>query len=244
MRVTTIATVVALLLGATSTQAAFNSLNCLAQKRNAAGNFQKCRASEEAKLLLSKPADVAKCSTKFQDKIAKLSEKASKATIECRYADNGDGTVTDYDTGLQWEKKVSPGGGATDPHDVDNQYNWNTTFPGTTPNGTVFTVFLDGLNTCSSAPGFFGSVGFAGHCDWRLPTVDELVTIRLAPFPCGMTHHCIDPTFGPTASDLYWASTTRANDARDAWVVDFDLGGASNDGKSDFSFGRAVRGGL
>jgi hypothetical protein len=39
-----------------------------------------------------------------------------------RFEDNGDGTVTDHQTGLQWEQKVSPGGGLADPHDVDNVY--------------------------------------------------------------------------------------------------------------------------
>ena len=43
------------------------------------------------------------------------------------FVDNGDGTVTDQQTGLQWEKKttaVGSGANAADLHDVDNRYTW------------------------------------------------------------------------------------------------------------------------
>src|SRR5262249_19397201 len=42
------------------------------------------------------------------------------------FADNGDGTVTDNRTGLQWEKKDGDDGtvNEADLHDVDNGYAW------------------------------------------------------------------------------------------------------------------------
>jgi len=39
--------------------------------------------------------------------------------------------------------------------------------------------------TWSAARNPAAGVCFAGHCDWRLPTIVELQTILLAPNPCG-----------------------------------------------------------
>jgi hypothetical protein len=77
--------------------------------------------------------------------------------IPSRFVDNGDGTITDTQTGLMWEKKSYDGS----IHDVTNYYTWSSTVGGTAMDGTVFTVFLAGLNTPPC---------FAGYCDWRLPT--------------------------------------------------------------------------
>jgi hypothetical protein len=49
---------------------------------------------------------------------------------------NGDGTATDYDTGLQWEQKTDDGS----VHDKDNTYSWSPTLG--PPDGTAFTAFL------------------------------------------------------------------------------------------------------
>jgi hypothetical protein len=214
---------------------------------------------------------ITKCAAKFATAWQKLEDKAVKAGTVCpsvgdatgvdgritattdtiaaraggiRFEDNGDGTVTDHQTGLQWEKKVSPGGGATDPHDVDNSYTWNTVFSGTTPNGTAFTDFLGKLNFHTAGGSGFQFACFAFHCDWRLPTLEELLTIRLET-PCGMGA-CIDPIFGPTAadvSDVYWTATTVNGGPEAAWIVDF-TGGSGLDNKGASDKVRAVRGGL
>ena len=70
------------------------------------------------------------------------------------YTDNGDGTITDNNTGLQWEKKsdeenVNDNDNTTFPHDKDNLYTWDN----------AFAVHVAGLNTAN----------FAGHNDWRVP---------------------------------------------------------------------------
>lgn len=166
--------------------------------------------------------------------------------------DNGDGTVTDTQTGLKWEKKttvVGSGVNLADPHDVDNQYTWCLDVDGdfacdgagNPPDGSVFTQFLAALNTPPC---------FAGHCDWRLPKVNrdggtaELETILLAPAPCS-TLPCIDPIFGPTpaASGYYWSATTYAMFPGLAWYVLFDNGSMNGDFKADDIYVRAVRGG-
>src|SRR5437867_1500406 len=68
------------------------------------------------------------------------------------YVDNGDGTVTDVNTGLMWEKLSHDG----TVHDDHNQYTWATAL------GHVATL---------------NRTRFAGHDDWRLPNVRELLSI-------------------------------------------------------------------
>ena len=224
--------VATLLLAASAADAALTTGKCLVLKRQAWGNLRKCQATEEGKKLKGKPADLAKCQTKFQEKLAKIDEKATKAAIACRHGDNGDRTVTDYDTGLQWEKKTAstlagicvPLG---DLHCVDDKYDWDEAH-----------AFVD-----ASVDGATLTTCYFGHCGWRLPTVVELKTILLA--PC-VTSPCIDPIFGPTAAARYWSSTTYAAGARDfAFFVDFAPNGIQGaDVKSASNYVRAVRGGL
>jgi len=162
-----------------------------------------------------------------------------------RFKDNLDGTVTDHETGLQWEQKtttVGSGVNLADPHDADNYYTWNTIFGGTTPNGTAFTDFLPKLNGGSNDGVTFTGC-FAGHCDWRLPTIVELQTILLDPYPCG-TSPCIDPVFGPTVDGVYWSATTFAPGPGNAWNVYFGSGLVDSLYKIDGNFVRAVRAGL
>lgn len=237
----------AVLLATSMADAAFTSGRCLAQKRKAWGNLRKCEATEQAKALQGNTSDLAKCQTKFQDKLAKISEKASDATIQCRYLDNGDATVTDYDTGLQWEKKNGLGGGANlaNAQDVDNTYILSSLGGGCPftgcPDGTAFKDFLGRLNNCTTG-GLVNLAGFAFHCDWRLPTIGELQSI----LDCGFGIPCIDPTFGPTAAGRYWSSTTETGMPENGWLVTFDTGlaGATNKDSGGDTFVRAVRRGL
>lgn len=97
----------ALLSGAPATHAAFETSQCLAGKLKAWGKLRKCQRYEDAKLVQGKTPDHAKCQTKFDAKLATLNAKAAAAGIACRYRDHGDSTITDHDTGLMWEKKVT-----------------------------------------------------------------------------------------------------------------------------------------
>lgn len=160
--------------------------------------------------------------------------------------DNLDGTITDQATGLVWEKKTGtidvfdPG----DPHDVNNTYAWCLpdgaicATPGSPPDGAAFTDFLARLN---------GLVGpdpcFAGFCDWRLPTLEELLTILDAETPdCGEPDvKCIDPLFGPTAF-RYWAADSPEGVETTAWSVDFEGGEVNDRAKASSLWVRAVRG--
>src|SRR5258705_276721 len=78
---------------------------------------------------------------------------------------------------------------------------------------------------------------------WRLPTIVELQTILLDPYPCG-TSPCIDPVFGPTVANRYWSATTFATSPTDAWYVYFNDGFVAKNNKFGGYDVRAVRAGL
>lgn len=155
---------------------------------------------------------------------------AGRAAERPRFVDHGDGTITDTTTGLMWEQKTAAPG----LHAVANVYTWTVTGGG--PNGTVFTTFLAQLNNCTSADGQTVAGGFAGHCDWRLPTVHELRTITLQ--PCNESA-CFEPALGPVAEGPYWTSTTHATIWTYAWYVLGAEAFACN--QSFFHHARAVR---
>jgi hypothetical protein len=99
----------------------------------------------------------------------------------------------------------------------------------------AFTTFLPALNSGGC---------FAGQCDWRQPTIAEVQTIMLAPYPC-TTSPCIDEgLFGPTIAGGYWTATTNGNLPGFAWVVNFSDGDVVNINKDGADYVRAVRGGL
>ena len=233
-----------LLLGqATAVEAALTTPSCLAKKLKEWGNLRKCQAIENAKALQAKPADPPKCQAKFDEKIAKLNAQATSVGIACRYANNGDGTVTDYDTGLQWEQKTND----TGVHGKGNLYTWGTMFAGM-PDGTAFTAFLGRLNDRTSIDGTATTSGcFAGHCDWRLPAIEELAGIvDLAAPGCESGSPCIDQTvFGPTTASFYWSVSTKPGSLEpEAWLVGFYAGGVDYGSKLDPQYVRAVRSGL
>lgn len=185
-------------------------------------------------------AKLAKCRIKYAAAWTELQGLTGSQTCGgvARYADNGDGTVTDNLTGLVWEKKTTAVGSGTnfaDPHDVDNAYSWNSTgLPPYAENGTAYTEFLANLN----------AGGFAGANGWRLPTFAELQTILLPEaFPC-TTSPCIDPIFGPTQSSPYWSATTYAGNPFVAWYVVFNVGEWGGLFKNVNYYVRAVRGGF
>jgi hypothetical protein len=163
----------------------------------------------------------------------------STTTTTLRFVDNGDGTVTDHQTGLQWEKKVA-GSGCL--HCVNDAYTWSST--GTAPDGTAFTGFLNTLNggatgvgNCITNTGSAPMGGFANRCDWRLPTIVELQTIVNCSFI-----PCFNPIFGPPGiHTIYWSSTS--DGGIDAWGLRFSDGMLFNGLTSDLFVVRAVRGG-
>jgi len=155
-----------------------------------------------------------------------------------RFVDNGDGTVTDTCTGLEWARDTADiDGGGVDP----------------TPESG------DRISWCAALAHCEG-LTLGGDDDWRLPNVFELESI----VHYGFTDEppsvlpTIDPTvFTDTVPARYWTSTSRNNQQVLAWSVDFaggtvqpdggwkeedeDRGGTSNDAQS-LHYVRAVRG--
>jgi hypothetical protein len=167
---------------------------------------------------------------------------------------NGDGTLTDNQTGLMWELKTgTPSGsfcsGGASADDVNNCYMWSLS--GTAADGSLFTSFLATLNGgdyYSPAAGQDVSNGptacFANHCDWRIPTIAELNTIIETSAPgCGSGSACIDPAFGPAQASYYWSSSL-AGVPDFMWGVNFLNGGDFDNGyKLNTDYARAVRSG-
>lgn len=140
-----------------------------------------------------------------------------------RYQDQGDGTITDLNTGLVWEKKV-PGAGCL--HCVSDQYTFaeaTSTAPGS---------FLHGVNT-------EGGTGLGGHSDWRLPNVRELLSL----VDYSRANNAIAPVFSPTIGFGYWSSTSYVPDPSRAWAVFFSNGDGTFGDKLADLYARAVRGG-
>ncbi len=147
------------------------------------------------------------------------------------YVDNGNGTVTDLNTGLVWEKLSDDG----TVHDKDNLYTWADAF-------TAHVATLNGMS-------------FAGHTDWRLPNVRELQAIVdyqtinpavASAFNNNCSRGCQATTCSCTASGDYWSSTSSVSDPWNAWYVRFSYGRVDafgrTGGKSSAASVRAVRG--
>ena len=108
-----------------------------------------------------------------------------------RFVDNGDGTVTDNDTGLMWEKKTGTASTPVicqdvtcpDPHELNNTYDWSGS--GTGPDGSLFRDFLAPLILSDTDDP--NQICFANYCDWRIPNILELQTI----LDCSLGSPCI-----------------------------------------------------
>lgn len=251
----TLATLVAgaLLIGASTSHAATPEERCQNSRYMAAAKYGYCQQRALATFygadvdpfsiaFLKHQAASDKCRLKYTAIWPRLQAQSAGTGATCdspRFVDNGNDTVTDKLTGLQWEKKQDFDSvqNPSDPHDADNLYSWST--GPENADGTIFTNFLPALNgTC-----------FAGQCDWRLPTIAELVTIlRDERYPCS-TFPCIEPIFGPTAADtmpttLYYASsTTSTHFTSFYWEVSFGGGYLANGTKFDATPVRAVHAG-
>jgi hypothetical protein len=125
-----------------------------------------------------------------------------RAGAPLRYRDNGDGTITDENTNLMWEKKDQARGGL---HYWNNIHPWEgkcsnspATLCGTEadcPNGATCDV-ANGVLTIFQWVALLNTRPcFARHCDWRIPNVKELQSIvdyetYLPPVDAAFNNNC------------------------------------------------------
>jgi hypothetical protein len=142
--------------------------------------------------------------------------------------DNGDGTLTDLNTGLMWEKL----GDDDSVHDKDLTYTWLT----------AFSAKIAALNAAQ----------FAGYADWRLPNVNELQSVMNygvaapaidAAFNVACAPGCTEVTCSCTVPASAWSSTSVYGSGATAWSASFLNGEIAPGAKSKTFSVRAVRGG-
>lgn len=158
-----------------------------------------------------------------------------QAGLALAYEDNADGTITDVNTGLMWEKKVGSGervqcttesNTCANPHMVNNVYSWSSNGNNNAVyNGAVKTIFLDQLNNrcnkntkvkCTKdadCSGSGGPCGFAGHRDWRLPNKRELESI----LNVGRIRPEVDPAFNGAGCNSGCLNITSPTCSCTAW---------------------------
>lgn len=114
-----------------------------------------------------------------------------------RFTDNGDGTITDNATGLMWVADPSLLGGKFGTPGTPTTMNW-----------------IEAIDECVS-------LNYAGHSDWRLPNVKELMSI----VDYGdITFPVIDETFFVCVGASYMTSTTVIAYTLYIWQVGFYAG--------------------
>lgn len=166
------------------------------------------------------------CQAQYSNRAAsKPNRDPIRATlIDGRFRDNGDGTVTDTKTNLVWMRcSLGQQWIGTTCKSVAVEVNWN-----------------DALSAAMSH-------SFAGHSDWRVPTIDELETLVQCPVgrkplarPGG---HFVRDTdgachgrqfnnpkinidaFPSTPASSFWSSSPSVYGSGTAWFVNFDSGG-------------------
>lgn len=125
-----------------------------------------------------------------------------------RFIDNGDGTITDNASGLMWVKDPSQLGGAFGTPGNPSLMKWN-----------------NAIDECLA-------LSYAGHNDWRLPNVKELITI----IDYGTKDPSIDENFFVCITYPYWSSTTYFGVTSGAWYVYFHHGDVQTEIKGLGSF--------
>ena len=115
------------LAGGIAPARAITTPDCLAKKLKAWGNLRQCQRNAEAKVVQGRGADRAACQARFATALDAIRAQAAALAIPCRYRDNGDNTVTDFDTGLMWAKQHALDGftSLSDVLDADNTFSMN-----------------------------------------------------------------------------------------------------------------------
>jgi hypothetical protein len=138
-----------------------------------------------------------------------------------RFADNGDGTLTDTQSGLTWMRCAL-----------------GQSWTGATCSGRPDTFTWHSAQT--AAEGLDGRGGYAGRRNWRVPQIPELAMI--------VERQCADPRtnlalFPATPAGFFWSATVRQGPGMDAeaYALSFGPEGARHHDKEDRHYVRLVR---
>ena len=141
---------------------------------------------------------------------------AKPSSTTSRFTDNGDGTVTDNETGLIWLKNA----------DCFGRQNW-----------------ANAINLSNNlASGACGLTDGSSPGDWRLPNRNELLSLvdyaqHEPALPLGHPFSSVVSSYYP-----YWTSTTSEGLSGDAWDVNLNIGSLSLSIKSNSFHVWPVRG--
>ncbi|MCB1920041.1 MAG: DUF1566 domain-containing protein [Candidatus Competibacteraceae bacterium] len=158
--------------------------------------------------------------------------------IAGRYRDNGDGTVTDVQTGLQW-MRFSLG------------QEWKN---GTCVGDVKKYTWQEGLDT---AKALNEQGGYVSYYDWQVPTKEELLTLVCCTSgqpklwndtekPCQGDYErptIYRPVFSNTPSWWYWSSSMYIEIPNFVWFIHFSHGVLRAADKANGNHIRLVRGG-
>lgn len=129
-------------------------------------------------------------------------------SAEARFVDNGDGTITDRQTRLMWEKLSLD----LSIHHMVTAYRW--------------------VDAQSMKIATLNATSFAGRTDWRLPTLGELQSLvdyaainpaTFSAFNADCAMFCTVLTCSCTPG-AFWSSTPRVGTASTVWLVSFSDG--------------------
>jgi len=156
---------------------------------------------------------------------------ADRAGLTIDLQDSGDGTLTDGNTRLLWEKLSRDGS----LHDRDALYTWQQA--------------ADKITQLNTPP------CFAGLCTWRLPNIKELQSVvdydRQRPAlaksflkkckpGCGVASCSCTPVPAPDSLAGFWSSTTNRSVPSEAWQLVHATGASTSLAKTATGSVRAV----
>jgi hypothetical protein len=147
-------------------------------------------------------------------------DSISATTPDSQLLDNGNNTISDLKTGLMWKKCLEGVSGRfCDTNDPDS-FTWQQA--------------IEHVRIVNKLG------GSAGHDDWRMPTVRELISI--------VEEQCYAPAvnqnrFPNTPSSSVWSRSPYAGSENYAWLVNFGNGGSRNLNRGYDRYVRLVRGG-
>ena len=143
-----------------------------------------------------------------------MKTKQKAVELAARFIDNKNGTITDTKTGLTWIKNPHTGL----PEKFKGEMKWQ-----------------EAIDACKD-------LNFSGHKDWRLPTVEELISIIDWEAGAKSGEPTINTKFFPdTKCSWYWTVTPCPWGTGGARIVNFGYGGVNDGSKGYSNYVRPVR---